>query len=122
MPTITNHTNLFSFTDKGFQPPSVKGSGINGSVSFTPKVGKAVSSIERLWAYLTLKQLLEERDQADDKTGPTQEALKIAKKYSFVSDVTSLVVVKPNETHIVELEDGSKISPCKYFGNEYCDF
>lgn len=50
---------------------------------------------------------MEQRDAADDKSGPTQEALRIALKYSFVSDVTSLVVVKPNASSAVDTEDAS---------------
>lgn len=88
--------------------------GINGPVEYIPHVETAVSSLERLWAYLSLKQILEQREQADDKTGPTQEALRIALKYSFVSDVSSLVVVKPNATSAVNTEDGSKNNDGKY--------
>lgn len=106
--------SILSFTEEGFHASSVEGWGFNGSVNFTPKVGKAVSNIERLWAYLTLKQILEQRNQTENKTGLTQKALRLATKYSFLSDVSSLVVGKPNSTNIVELEDGSKNS--KYFG------
>ncbi|XP_023955028.2 inter-alpha-trypsin inhibitor heavy chain H3 [Bicyclus anynana] len=57
--------------------------------------------LERLWAYLTIKQLLDKRDAGDhgsDKNSPEKMALDIALKYSFVTPLTSLVVVKPNET------------------------
>ncbi|KAG5868614.1 Inter-alpha-trypsin inhibitor heavy chain H4, partial [Gonioctena quinquepunctata] len=93
--------------DPGFYPPSVEGWGINGPIKLTPVVQNSVGSLERLWAYLTLKQILQQRDAADNKTGPTQEALRIALKYSFVSDVSSLVVVKPNATDAVDTEDAS---------------
>ncbi|XP_050509623.1 inter-alpha-trypsin inhibitor heavy chain H4 isoform X1 [Diabrotica virgifera virgifera] len=93
--------------DPGFSPSTVEGWGINGPVKLVPVLNQAVGSLERLWAYLTLKQYLKQREAADNKTGPTQEALRIALKYSFVSDVTSLVVVKPNKTDAVDTEDGS---------------
>ncbi|KAJ8946459.1 hypothetical protein NQ314_008887, partial [Rhamnusium bicolor] len=93
--------------DPGFVPPAVEGWGINGPVKLIPTVQKSVGGLERLWAYLTLKQILEQRDAAENKTGPTQEALRIALKYSFVSDVSSLVVVKPNASDAVEPEDAS---------------
>lgn len=110
---ISNVT-AYLFSDRDFHPSSVEGWGINGPVILIPKVENAISSIERLWAYLTLKQILEQRDQAENKTGPTQEALRIALKYSFVCDVSSLVVVKPNATNTVETEDGSKSDKCEY--------
>lgn len=103
-----------SFSGKEFEPPKVEGLGINGPVFLIPKVETAVSSLERLWAYLTLKQILEQREQTDNKTGPTQEALRLALKYSFVSDVSSLVVVKPNSTNAIETEDASKNDRCMY--------
>ncbi|XP_049822945.1 inter-alpha-trypsin inhibitor heavy chain H4-like isoform X1 [Aethina tumida] len=76
-----------------------------------PLIERPVSQLERLWAYLTLKQLLKHRKAAKNKKGPTQEALRIALKYSFVSDVTSLVVVKPNDTSAVDTEDASRKLP-----------
>lgn len=58
---------------------------------------KPVTSLERLWAYLTVKQLLDERDSAENSEELTRKAIHLALAYSFVTDVTSLVVVKPNE-------------------------
>ncbi|KAJ8955624.1 hypothetical protein NQ318_001454, partial [Aromia moschata] len=95
--------------DPGFSPQSgvVQGWGINGPVELVPVHETSVGPLERLWAYLTLKQILEQRDAAEDKKPATEAALQIALKYSFVSDVTSLVVVKPNATDAVETEDAS---------------
>ncbi|XP_066157738.1 inter-alpha-trypsin inhibitor heavy chain H4-like isoform X2 [Euwallacea fornicatus] len=89
--------------------PTVEAWGVKGPIELTPKIYQAAGSLERLWAYLTIKQLLEQREVAEDKTGPTQEALKLALKYSFVTDVSSLVVVKPNATSAVNTEDASKL-------------
>ncbi|XP_045761385.1 inter-alpha-trypsin inhibitor heavy chain H6-like isoform X2 [Maniola jurtina] len=66
--------------------------------------------LERLWAYLTIKQLLDKRDAGDDSHGdsisseesPEQKALAIALQYSFVTALTSLVVVRLNKTDIVD--------------------
>ncbi|XP_044736775.1 inter-alpha-trypsin inhibitor heavy chain H4-like isoform X2 [Chrysoperla carnea] len=74
-------------------------------------------SLERLWAFLKIKQLLDKKDAyIDPDLGPTlfettespntklteksieKQALEIALKYSFVTKLTSLVVVKPNST------------------------
>ncbi|XP_018570730.1 inter-alpha-trypsin inhibitor heavy chain H4 isoform X2 [Anoplophora glabripennis] len=100
--------------DPGFAPGPVEGWGINGPVKLVPVVTQSVGSLERLWAYLTLKQILEQRDAAENKTELTQDALKIALKYSFVSDVSSLVVVKPNTTDSVNTEDASSNSDTRY--------
>uniref|UniRef100_A0A6P7FJ29 Uncharacterized protein LOC114328536 n=1 Tax=Diabrotica virgifera virgifera TaxID=50390 RepID=A0A6P7FJ29_DIAVI len=43
---------------------------------------------------------------AKDKTELTKKALKLALKYSFVTEVTSLVVVKPNSTRPIYPDDG----------------
>ena len=99
-----------------------------------PKVVKtdAENFIERLWAFLTIQNLLEESNEKEEKiddiysmpplttsstiinddesekmneTIPEKEkskkerAIEIALKYNFVTDVTSLVVKKPNENH-----------------------
>merc|ERR1719411_1054223 len=97
-----------------------------------PKAVKtdAENFIERLWAFLTIQNLLEESNEKEENfddsyylppltTSPTiindnelekmnktipekeksnkERAIEIALKYNFVTDVTSLVVKKPNE-------------------------
>ncbi|XP_032996612.1 inter-alpha-trypsin inhibitor heavy chain H3 [Lacerta agilis] len=56
--------------------------------------------IERLWAYLTIQQLLEKRNIAkgDEKTNLTAEILDMSLKYKFVTPLTSMVVTKPEDT------------------------
>nr|CAD7270005.1 unnamed protein product [Timema shepardi] len=67
--------------------------------------------MERLWAYLTIQQLLE-KDKVDsppevNTSSPNKKrALELALKYSFVTPLTSLVVVKPNETTSADTEEG----------------
>ena len=41
--------------------PVIDGIGINGIISLKPVVSKTVSNMERLWAYLTIKQLLDKK-------------------------------------------------------------
>uniref|UniRef100_A0A8C3KA51 Inter-alpha-trypsin inhibitor heavy chain H3 n=1 Tax=Calidris pygmaea TaxID=425635 RepID=A0A8C3KA51_9CHAR len=55
--------------------------------------------IERLWAYLTIEQLLEKRIAAtgEEKENLTAEALDLSLKYKFVTPLTSMVVTKPEE-------------------------
>ncbi|XP_059925838.1 inter-alpha-trypsin inhibitor heavy chain H3-like [Gadus macrocephalus] len=57
---------------------------------------------ERLWAYLTIQQLLEtsKSGPAEKKSNATAKALEMSLKYSFVTPLTSMVVTKP------ETEDG----------------
>ncbi|XP_048404204.1 inter-alpha-trypsin inhibitor heavy chain H3-like isoform X2 [Stegostoma tigrinum] len=54
---------------------------------------------ERLWAYLTIQQLLNQRISADagEKKKLTDRALELSLKYSFVTPLTSMVVTKPEE-------------------------
>ncbi|XP_023955006.2 inter-alpha-trypsin inhibitor heavy chain H4 [Bicyclus anynana] len=72
--------------------------------------------LERLWAYLTIKQLLDKRDadiNVADKDAtddnPEKKALAIALKYSFVTSLTSLVVVRLNKTDAVDDLDVDKV-------------
>ncbi|XP_061780013.1 inter-alpha-trypsin inhibitor heavy chain H3-like [Nerophis lumbriciformis] len=57
---------------------------------------------ERLWAYLTIQQLLEKSHigSQEEKDRITAEALNMSLRYNFVTPLTSLVVIKP------ETEDG----------------
>ncbi|XP_074470737.1 inter-alpha-trypsin inhibitor heavy chain H3-like [Sebastes fasciatus] len=59
---------------------------------------------ERLWAYLTIQQLLEKSKSgsADEKANATAKALDMSLRYSFVTPLTSMVVTKP------ETEDGTE--------------
>ncbi|XP_030230111.1 inter-alpha-trypsin inhibitor heavy chain H3 isoform X1 [Gadus morhua] len=52
---------------------------------------------ERLWAYLTIQQLLEtsKSGPAEEKSNATAKALEMSLKYSFVTPLTSMVVTKP---------------------------
>ncbi|XP_066526190.1 inter-alpha-trypsin inhibitor heavy chain H3-like [Hoplias malabaricus] len=52
---------------------------------------------ERLWAYLTIQQLLDKKDKgtAEEKASATAEALELSLKYNFVTPLTSMVVTKP---------------------------
>ncbi|XP_074527146.1 inter-alpha-trypsin inhibitor heavy chain H3-like [Halichoeres trimaculatus] len=60
--------------------------------------------IERLWAYLTIQQLLEKSKSGttDEKQNATAKALDMSLRYSFVTPLTSMVVTKP------ETEDGTE--------------
>ncbi|XP_076603641.1 inter-alpha-trypsin inhibitor heavy chain H3-like [Chaetodon auriga] len=55
------------------------------------------SNIQRVWAYLTVKQLLDKELQLSgpEKENANKEALRLSLKYSFVTPLTSMVVTKP---------------------------
>ncbi|KAL7843748.1 hypothetical protein AOLI_G00252600 [Acnodon oligacanthus] len=55
--------------------------------------------IQRLWAYLTVKQRLEKEVtlKGEEKEAAKKEALDLSLKYKFVTPLTSMVVTKPHE-------------------------
>ncbi|XP_044111188.1 inter-alpha-trypsin inhibitor heavy chain H3 isoform X1 [Neovison vison] len=90
----------------------VKGHGATNDLTFTEEVDmkemeKALKEqdyifgnyIERLWAYLTIEQLLEKRKNAhgEEKENLTAQALDLSLKYHFVTPLTSMVVTKPED-------------------------
>ncbi|EHH16301.1 hypothetical protein EGK_11565 [Macaca mulatta] len=90
----------------------VKGHGAANDLTFTEEVDmkemeKALQErdyifgnyIERLWAYLTIEQLLEKRKNAhgEEKENLTAQALDLSLKYHFVTPLTSMVVTKPED-------------------------
>ncbi|NXU83286.1 ITIH3 inhibitor, partial [Xiphorhynchus elegans] len=90
----------------------VRGEGANDALSYTTQqdaeqMAQAFQEqeyifgeyIERLWAYLTIEQLLEKRIAAtgEEKENLTAEALALSLKYKFVTPLTSMVVTKPEE-------------------------
>ncbi|XP_043860145.1 inter-alpha-trypsin inhibitor heavy chain H3-like isoform X2 [Dromiciops gliroides] len=90
----------------------VKGHGALNDLTFTEEVDmremeKALEEqeyifgdyIERLWAYLTIEQLLEKRKnaQGEEKNNLTAQALDLSLKYHFVTPLTSMVVTKPED-------------------------
>ncbi|XP_067243254.1 inter-alpha-trypsin inhibitor heavy chain H3-like [Chanodichthys erythropterus] len=65
--------------------------------------------MQRLWAHLTVKQLLERQVllKGQEKEDEEKEALKLSLKYQFVTPLTSMVVTKPQEDE-VEVADKPK--------------
>ncbi|NXY87022.1 ITIH3 inhibitor, partial [Alcedo cyanopectus] len=91
----------------------VIGEGANDALSYTTQqdaeqTAKAFQEqqyifgeyIERLWAYLTIEQLLDKRIAAtgEEKENLTAEALDLSLKYKFVTPLTSMVVTKPEDS------------------------
>ena len=65
---------------------------------------------QRLWAFLTIKELLRKRVAADgkaEKAALTERALELSLKYHFVTPLTSLVVVKPDDEYMINDADPS---------------
>ncbi|KAM9132701.1 inter-alpha-trypsin inhibitor heavy chain H4-like [Pangshura tecta] len=62
--------------------------------------------IERLWAYLTIQQLLEKSISAQEeqqKNLQVARALELSMKYNFVTPLTSMVVTKPDDQQKLHL-------------------
>lgn len=106
-----NKTNVLSL--------AVSGTGAQGQIELSlttgmsdqPDLIQTVDSAqitEMMWAYLTIKQLLE---QAVGKTIPEErdrlryKASNLALKYKFVTPLTSMIVTKPDEQIVIDLED-----------------
>ncbi|XP_053601011.1 inter-alpha-trypsin inhibitor heavy chain H4-like isoform X4 [Plodia interpunctella] len=73
--------------------------------------------LERLWAALSVRQLLDRADAAlpaDKDMSPEKKALAISLKYELVTPLTSLVVVKPNATNAVNAESVDKDNNTPY--------
>ncbi|KAJ8962654.1 hypothetical protein NQ318_001048 [Aromia moschata] len=96
----------------GFKPITISARGKQGPLELEAKIGIPLAKLERVWAYLTVKQLLEELhagSSQSNKTELSKLALDIALKYSLVTDMTSLIVVRPNGTNsAVNMQDASK--------------
>lgn len=80
--------------------PTVEAKSSGGLIDVSPKISRPVNQLERLWAYLTVKQLLEDMEIVDDdeKKVLEEDALNLSLKFGFVSPVSSLVVEKPDGT------------------------
>lgn len=64
------------------------------------EINKIGHFVQRLWAYFTIQDLLQARFRANDTTARrllTEKATNLSIKYNFVTPVTSLVVVRPEE-------------------------
>uniref|UniRef100_A0A8D0G943 Inter-alpha-trypsin inhibitor heavy chain 3 n=1 Tax=Sphenodon punctatus TaxID=8508 RepID=A0A8D0G943_SPHPU len=96
---------------------NVKAQGANDDLIFTEhadvaEMTKALQEqeyifgdyIERLWAYLTIQQLLDKRmsAQGEEKGNLTAQALDLSLKYKFVTPLTSMVVTKPEDEEIAD--------------------
>ncbi|CAC5406707.1 unnamed protein product [Mytilus coruscus] len=98
----------------------VTGNGVHGNVELElesdiqsrdpelTKAGDFEKITERIWAYLTIKQLLEEaigETNEFEKEKLNDRALAMSLKYKFVTPLTSMVVIKPDERDLGDLEE-----------------
>ncbi|XP_064616071.1 inter-alpha-trypsin inhibitor heavy chain H4-like isoform X2 [Liolophura sinensis] len=70
------------------------------TLSPTPPTPRPTTFIERLWVYLTIRQLVEKVVETDNPKAPASvkakaDALRLALKYQFVTPYTSMVATKP---------------------------
>ncbi|CAH1724076.1 unnamed protein product [Aphis gossypii] len=60
---------------------------------------RRIGHLEKLWAYLNIQQLMDQYElNKNENSTAKAKALELALEYSFVTPLTSLVVVKPNDT------------------------
>ncbi|XP_077385541.1 inter-alpha-trypsin inhibitor heavy chain H4-like isoform X4 [Festucalex cinctus] len=88
----------------------------NASIVFSDKnstTKSTDSNIQRVWAYLTVKQLLEKELQysGDEKEKMRNETLRLSLKYNFVTPLTSMVVTKPTKEKTEVLHKPSEGGP-----------
>ncbi|XP_060080552.1 inter-alpha-trypsin inhibitor heavy chain H3-like [Ylistrum balloti] len=115
-------------TDMKMLGLSVEGSGVQGDISLaltasilehsTPSLFPSLMSpedfekiTERIWAYVTIKQLLDEavgelNSTAIHRENVRQKIIALSMKYQFVTPLTSLVVIKPEEREVGNLQEG----------------
>ncbi|XP_043107936.1 inter-alpha-trypsin inhibitor heavy chain H3a [Puntigrus tetrazona] len=84
---------------------------------------------ERLWAYMTIQELLDTKDKGtpEEKGNATEKALHLSLKYNFVTPLTSMVVTKPedetkNDTFIADKlteEERGNVQKYGYTGIAY---
>nr|XP_057921447.1 inter-alpha-trypsin inhibitor heavy chain H3-like isoform X3 [Doryrhamphus excisus] len=97
--------------------PKVVAISRNASIIFTDTNGTAKpaddSNTQRVWAYLTVKQLLDKELQlsGSEKEKVKSEALRLSLKYGFVTPLTSMVVTKPTEETAEVLDKPSESAP-----------
>ncbi|EFX86738.1 hypothetical protein DAPPUDRAFT_307863 [Daphnia pulex] len=119
--TETNVPNFFKGTEfvvagridpKFNLSASISGTGASGSFLFPNVIPAAPNvtvvtkpkksfSLEKIWAYMTIQDMLRKRQIIDDAkriVEINQKALNLSLAYDFVTPLTSLVVVKPNST------------------------
>ncbi|XP_077429931.1 inter-alpha-trypsin inhibitor heavy chain H3 isoform X2 [Vanacampus margaritifer] len=88
----------------------------NASIIFSDKnstTKSTDSNIQRVWAYLTVKQLLDKELQysGDEKEKMKNETLRLSLKYNFVTPLTSMVVTKPTKEKTEVLHKPSEEGP-----------
>ncbi|XP_061730286.1 inter-alpha-trypsin inhibitor heavy chain H3-like isoform X4 [Nerophis ophidion] len=97
--------------------PQVVAISRNASIVFSDTNGTIESTddrnLQRVWAYLTVKQLLDKELQLSGvgKEKVKSEALRLSLKYGFVTPLTSMVVTKPSEETTEVLHKPSEDTP-----------
>ncbi|CAH1141995.1 unnamed protein product [Phyllotreta striolata] len=93
-------------TGNDTKPITVSARGKDGLVNLESKIGVPLTKLEKIWAYLTIKELFDQYESTGNAT-LYDLALNRALNYSLVTDFTSLIVVKPGgeDEDPVEPED-----------------
>ncbi|XP_076256966.1 inter-alpha-trypsin inhibitor heavy chain H1-like isoform X2 [Rhynchophorus ferrugineus] len=100
---------------EGFQAPAVVGLVDSGVRKLRTRIIMVSTSLERVWAFLTIKSLLQD-DKANVNAELKEAASQLAMNYSFLTEVTPFVLAKPDSILIFDAEDMSKSKHFPRFG------
>lgn len=109
-----NSVRLFDLTVEGLGSKGSVELALSADVNANPfpqltKPGDYAKITEKIWAYLTIKQLLEKSIGETDPTAKEEmkkTALELSLKYKFVTPLTSMVVTKPDKRDVGDLSKG----------------
>ncbi|KAI1892156.1 hypothetical protein AGOR_G00130370 [Albula goreensis] len=98
--TATDSNNLLKLEND----VPISSAGDNSTLLSCPGGAEGISSfVRRLWAYFTIKELLQTKQNSTDPATQRllmEKATNLSLKYNFVTPVTSLVVVKPDADEV----------------------
>ncbi|XP_033746543.1 inter-alpha-trypsin inhibitor heavy chain H3-like [Pecten maximus] len=109
--------SIFGESSNGLLELRSSGSAILNDVDVTSFEGDSQPNVnftdiaEKIWAYVTIKQLLDDRLRETNQTirdEIKERATELALKYNFVTPLTSMVVTKPEQETMVDPDEDEK--------------
>ncbi|KAM4697127.1 inter-alpha-trypsin inhibitor heavy chain H6 [Rhinophrynus dorsalis] len=89
---------------------SLEGNATQPSFGCSGNVDEIQWFVQRLWAYFTIQDLLQARIKVNDTVARrllTEKATNLSLKYNFVTPVTSLIVVKPEDPEDMKMNQAT---------------
>lgn len=109
--------SIFGESSNGLLELRSSGNSIVNDIDMTSFDGESQPGVnftdiaERIWAYVTIKQLLDDRLRETNQTirdEIKERATQLALKYNFVTPLTSMVVTKPEQETMVDPDEDEK--------------